>query len=219
VRELKRLFDNNRLWAEAKVASDPAYFTSRVRKQDPDYLWIGCSDSRVMANDLVGLDAGELFVHRNIGNLVVHTDFNMLSVLQYGVDFLRVKHIIVCGHYECGGVKAAMQKPQMGLADNWLRNIRDVYAAHRDELDALTDPQARYDRLVELNVHRQVFNVCHTNIVQNAWARGEKLAVHGWIYGLRDGILRDMNLCISSAAQIDEIYAQEPESERWLQWQ
>ncbi len=206
MRELKKLFENNRQWSESKIKTDPEYFLSKAKGQDPDYLWIGCSDSRVMANEIVGLQTGELFVHRNIANLVVHTDFNCLSVIQYAVDHLKIKHIIVCGHYGCGGVRAAMDKPQVGLADNWLRNIRDVYSLHQRELDQIGDFEKRYRRLVELNIVHQVNNVCHTTIVQNAWARGEKICVHGWVYGLENGLLKDLDCCISGPDQLKDIY-------------
>ncbi|MCB2156702.1 carbonate dehydratase [bacterium] len=205
MRELKQLFDNNRQWAENRAAQDASYFPRLASEQNPDYLWIGCADSRVPANEIVGLDPGELFVHRNVANLVVHTDFNALSVIQYAVEYLKVKHIIVCGHLGCGGVKAAMGKAQVGLADNWLRHIRDVYAAHARELDKLAET-ARYHRLVELNVLHQVSNVCHTTIIQNAWNRGEKLSVHGWVYNLEDGLLRDLDCCISGPDQVPDPY-------------
>lgn len=210
MKELKHLFDNNKSWSEKRLAEDPQYFLSRAGNQNPDYLWIGCSDSRVMANEMLGLPAGELFVHRNIANLVVHTDFNCLSVLQFGVDYLKVKHIIVCGHYKCGGVRAAMERPQVGLADNWLRNIRDVYAMHKKQLDRIADFQQRYNRLVELNVLQQVNNICHTTIVQNAWARGEELHVHGWVYNIEDGLLHDLDCCISGPDQIQGVYTVNP---------
>ena len=213
--ELKSLFENNRRWAERKLAADPAYFKHLAALQAPDYLWIGCSDSRVPANQILGLLPGEIFVHRNVGNLVVNTDMNCLSVLQFAVEVLGVKHIIACGHYGCGGVRAACENKQLGLIDNWLRHIRDVYCRHQRELDPLGDMVARSDRLCELNVVAQVKNVCHTTIVQNAWARGEKLAVHGLIYNLRDGLLRDLALQITSTDQIDDIYRmQAPDAHR-----
>lgn len=174
--------------------------------QDPLYLWIGCSDSRVPANEIVGLEPGELFVHRNVANLFPHTDFNCLSVLEYAVDMLKIQHVIVCGHYGCGGVKAAMEDHHLGLVDNWLRNIRDVYARFKDELEAIGDKKQRYDRLAELNVMQQVLNICHTTIAQGAWSRGQPLWVHGWMYDLSTGTLKDLDCCLSSADQVEAIY-------------
>jgi len=206
MRELKKLFENNREWVESKLAVDPVYFTDLAKEQKPRYLWIGCSDSRVPANQVVGLGPGEIFVHRNVANLFVHTDLNCLSVLQYAVDYLQIEHIIICGHYGCGGVAAAMENQQFGLVDNWLRNIRDVYANAHEEFSTITDQKRRYDRLVELNVIQQVKNVCHTTVVQNAWARNQHLAVHGWVYDLESGLLQDMNYCISGPEQVEKIY-------------
>ena len=206
MKKLKVLFDNNKQWAVSRTEQDPEFFKRLSSQQTPSYLWIGCSDSRIPANQVIGLQPGEVFVHRNVANLVVNTDFNCLSVIQFAVEVLNVKHIIVCGHYGCSGVKAAMEKSQLGLVDNWLRNIRDVYAHHRDELDGIPDSRLRYQRLVELNVVRQALNVCHTTIVQNIWARGQELSVHGWAYNLEDGLLRDLNCLISSAQQIDEAH-------------
>jgi carbonic anhydrase len=203
---LKHLFDKNREWSESRVKQDPEFFKRLSLQQTPEYLWIGCSDSRIPANQVTGLQPGEVFVHRNIANLAPNTDFNYLSVLQFAVDVLKVKHVIVCGHYGCSGVLNAMKNSQMGLADNWLRNIRDVYAHHKAELTAIKDEKKRYDRLAELNVIRQALNVCHTTITQNAWARGQSLCVHGWIYGLEDGLLRDLNCVISSPDQIDSVH-------------
>lgn len=174
--------------------------------QDPSYLWIGCSDSRVPANEIVGLEPGELFVHRNVANLCPHTDFNCLSVLEYAVDLLKVQHIIVCGHYGCSGVKAAMEDHRLGLVDNWLRHIRDVYARFKEELDRIVDPGERYNRLVELNVMQQVLNVCHTTIVQGAWTRGQPLWVHGWVYDMATGGLKDLDYCVSSINQVESVY-------------
>lgn len=204
--KLKILFQNNEQWVQNKTATDPSYFQTLARDQSPDYLWIGCSDSRVPANEVVGLEPGELLVHRNVANIFPHTDFNCLSVLEFAVNILNVRHIIVCGHYGCGGVKAAMQDHRLGLVDNWLRNIRDVYANYKQELDGITDENARYDRLVELNVLQQVLNVCHTTIVQEAWNRGQFLCIHGWVYDLESGKLKDLNCCISDATQVDTIY-------------
>ena len=200
------LFQKNKEWVATKLAKDPHYFRHMAEAQDPMYLWIGCSDSRVPANEIVGLEPGELFVHRNVANLFPHTDINCLSVLEYGVDLLKVRHVIVCGHYGCGGVKAAMEDHRLGLVDNWLRNIRDVYARFKDELDAIADQQERYNRLVELNVMQQVLNVCHTTIVQGAWTRAQPLWVHGWVYDLASGILKDLDCCVSSIDQVEAIY-------------
>jgi carbonic anhydrase len=194
--DLKRLLDQNRAWAESIKASDPEFFQTLAKQQSPSFLWIGCSDSRVPATQLVGMVPGEMFVHRNVANVVVHTDFNCLSVMQYAVDVLQVNHIIVCGHDGCGGVKAAMDNLQFGLIDNWLRHVQDVLHAHKDELVQIEDESARLDRLCELNVIEQVLSVSRTTIVQNAWQRGQQLAVHGWIYGLQDGLLRDLGVSI-----------------------
>ncbi len=206
MKSLSRLFQNNRQWAREMTERDPAFFGKLVAQQSPDYLWIGCADSRVPANEIVRLLPGELFVHRNVANVVVHTDLNCLSVLQYAVDVLDVDHVIVCGHYGCGGVRAAMQARPLGLIDNRLRHIRDVYMANRDLLERIADPAARQDRLCELNVAAQVANVCHTTIVQDAWRRGQPLAIHGWIYDLKDGLLRDLDLVVESTEQIPEAY-------------
>jgi carbonic anhydrase len=185
---------------------DADFFTRLSRQQAPEYLWIGCSDSRVPANQITGLLPGEMFVHRNIANLVEHTDVNCLSVLQFAIDVLQVKHVIVCGHYGCGGVRAAMSTQPLGLIDNWLRHIRDVQLWNREELMAIEDLEARTNRLAELNVEAQVANVCHTTIVQDAWRRGQSLAVHGWIYSLADGLLRDLGLAVERPEQIPEEY-------------
>ena len=196
---LKRLFDSNRKWAEQIEKEDPEFFGQLSKQQNPEYLWIGCADSRVPANEIVDLPPGEVFVHRNIANVVVHTDLNCLSVIQYAVEELKVKHIIVCGHYGCGGVKAALDDRDHGLIDNWLRHIRDVYRLHAAQLDAIVDAEARRDRLCELNVIEQVANVCDTTMVRNAWKQGQELTIHGWIYRLEDGLLRDLNVCTSQA--------------------
>lgn len=180
----------NKRWAAQTVAEDPMFFKRLESLQQPDLLWIGCSDSRLPPNEIIGRAPGELFVHRNVANVVEHTDVNCLSVLQYAVDVLQVKHVIVCGHYGCGGVRAAMASQPLGLIDNWLRHIRDVHLWNREELAAIADPAARTDRLAELNVVAQVANVCHTTIVQDAWRRGQRLSVHGWIYSLADGLIR-----------------------------
>jgi carbonic anhydrase len=202
---LKHLFDNNQAWAKRMIAHDPQFFQKLVAQQTPEYLWIGCADSRVPANEIIGLLPGEVFVHRNVANLVVHTDLNCLSVIQYAVEVLAVKHIIVCGHYGCGGVRAAMQNQELGLIDNWLRHLKDIYQKHRQALSTLPET-ARFDRLCELNVIEQVYNVCHTPIVQSAWRRQQSLTVHSWIYGLQDGRLKDLGVCITSMDEIDIIY-------------
>jgi carbonic anhydrase len=194
--DLKRLLDQNRAWAEGIKASDPEFFPTLAKQQSPQFLWIGCSDSRVPSTQLAGLAPGEMFVHRNVANVVVHTDFNCLSVMQYAVDVLQVKHIIVCGHGGCGGVKAALENVQFGLIDNWLRHVQDVMHAHKDELAQIEDESERLDRLCELNVIEQVKSVGRTTIVQAAWQRGQELAVHGWIYGLEDGLLRDLGVSV-----------------------
>jgi len=195
---LDELFRNNRAWAERIRRSDPRFFEKLAHQQSPRYLWIGCSDSRVPANEIVGLLPGELFVHRNIGNLVVHTDLNCLSVLQFAVDVLKVRHVIVCGHYGCSGVRAAVMQERHGLVDNWLRHVQDVREQHQAELGSIGDASRRIDRLCELNVGEQVSNVCRTTIVEEAWARGQPLTVHGWIYGIHDGLLRDLQVSAES---------------------
>lgn len=196
MRSLSELFANNRAWAAEMTLSDPAFFQRLSNQQSPQYLWIGCADSRVPANEIVGLHPGELFVHRNIANVVVHTDLNCLSVLQFAVDVLRVRHVIVCGHYGCGGVLAALRDERLGLADNWLRHVQDVRSKHEVELRELTTPAERHDRLCELNVREQVINVAQTTIVRDAWARGQAVTIHGWIYALRDGLLRDLGVWV-----------------------
>jgi carbonic anhydrase len=206
MRSLKTLFKNNEEWVLGKLGKDARYFTKMSKEQDPLYLWIGCSDSRVPANEIIGLEPGELFVHRNVANLFPHTDFNCLSVLEYAVDLVKIEHVIVCGHYGCGGVKAAMQDHHLGLVDNWLRNIRDVYARHKEELEGIGDLKVRYARLVELNVLQQVLNVCHTTIVQGAWERKQPLSVHGWVYDMETGKLKDLDCCLSSIEQVEHIY-------------
>lgn len=206
MKELKNLFDKNQLWVEEKLAENPEFFSKMATHQSPKYFWIGCSDSRIPANEVIKLEPGEVFVHRNVANLFPHTDINCLSVLQYAVDYLDIEHVIVCGHYGCGGVAAAMESEQLGLVDNWLRNIRDIYSHEKQLLDSIEDKQERYDKLVELNVIYQVMNVCHTTIVQNAWANKRKLSVHGWVYDVSTGKLRDLNCCISTLEQVDETY-------------
>jgi carbonic anhydrase len=194
---LDHLFEKNRAWAARIVAREPDFFARLAAQQAPEYLWIGCSDSRVPANEIVGLLPGELFVHRNVANLVIHTDLNCLSVLQFAVDVLRVKHVIVCGHYGCGGVRAALASERHGLIDNWLRHVQDIRERYASMVDAV-DGEARLNRLCELNVVEQVLHVCETTIVQDAWAREQPLTVHGWIYGLDDGRLRDLEFSASS---------------------
>ncbi len=204
--KLESLFASNRNWASRVKTEDPDFFSRLADQQYPEYLWIGCSDSRVPANQIVDLLPGQVFVHRNVANLVVHTDLNCLSVLQYAVDVLKVKHVMVVGHYGCGGVRAAYENGDNGLVDNWLRNIRDVQDRYQAELDAIEDEDARVARLVELNVKTQVAHVCATTIVQNAWARGQALTVHGWVYSLRDGLLQDLGCSASSAAAVRGAY-------------
>ncbi len=209
---MKNLFENNENWIKSRLAKDPEFFSKSAKDQAPAYLWIGCSDSRVPANEIVGLEPGELFVHRNLANLCLHTDFSCLSVLEFAVDVLKIEHVIVCGHYNCAGVKAAMEDHQLGLVDNWLRNIRDVYAANKEELDQIGDLKKRYNRLVELNVQQQVKNVCHTTIVQSAWHRSQPLTVHGWVYDLGAGKLKDLGCTSSSMKDVDEVYRTKPGS-------
>lgn len=206
MKKLPELFANNRDWAYSVEKNHPDFFKTLAKQQNPEYLWIGCSDSRVPANEIVGLVSGELFVHRNVGNLVVHGDMNCLSVIQYAVDVLKVKHIIVCGHYGCGGVTASLEKKTHGLIDNWLGDIKDIYSYHQDELKKYKDRISLVNRLCELNVVRQVYNVCHTTIVQDAWARKQELAVHGWIYGIEDGLLRDLKVCAAGKEDYRRIF-------------
>lgn len=198
---LKHLFDNNLAWANKLKEENPDFFSQLSKQQAPEYLWIGCSDSRVPANQIVNLPPGEVFVHRNIANVVVHTDLNCLSVIQFSVDILKVKHIIVCGHYGCGGIKAALERDDHGLIDNWLRHIKDVARFNAAELEGLPH-QEKMDKLCELNVLEQVSNVCNSSIVQKAWNNGADLTVHGWIYGIDNGILKDLDSCISSVEQL-----------------
>ena len=203
---LNDLLIRNRNWSARRHAEEPEYFTRLAAQQAPEFFWIGCSDSRVPANVVAGLDPGEVFVHRNVANVVVHTDFNCLSVIQYAVEVLKVEHIIVCGHYGCGGVKTALGGSQYGLIDNWLRHIKDVYQMHQSRLEGITDEDERLKLLCEINVAQQVANVCHTTIVQNAWQKGQQLNVHGWAYSLEDGLLRDLDLCISGPEEIPAAY-------------
>ena len=203
MKALPALFENNKKWASEIRASNPEFFSRLAAQQAPEYLWIGCSDSRVPANEIVGLLPGELFVHRNVGNLVIHTDMNCLSVLQYAVDMLMIKHVIVCGHYGCGGIKAAMESQPHGLVDNWLRHIRDIHHRHHGKLEAISSESGRMSRLCELNAIEQVINVGNTTIIQDAWGRGQKIAIHGWIYDIADGLLKDLNVCVTSRKELD----------------
>jgi carbonic anhydrase len=204
--KLDHLFENNRSWAQKIKTEDPQFFSKLSSQQQPEYLWIGCSDSRVPSNQIIGLMPGEVFVHRNVANIVIHSDLNCQSVLQYAVDVLQVKHIMVVGHYGCGGVRAAMETVPHGLIDNWLRSLKDIYAAQRPLFTRAQTPEQQVNLLCELNVKAQVLNVCHTIVVQNAWERGQQLEVHGWIYGVGDGLLHDLNVTVSGADQIDPEY-------------
>lgn len=201
-----RLLANNKNFVEEKLKTDPNYFSSLSKGQQPDYLWIGCSDSRVPAEDITGTEPGEIFVHRNIANMVVHSDMNMLSVLSYAVEVLKVKHVIVCGHYGCGGVKAAMGNNQFGLIDNWLRHIKDVYRIHQNELDNIADENLRFNRMVELNTTEQVYDLCKTSIIQNSWSRGEFPYVHGWVYDMNTGKLKNLNVTFNSNRGLSKVY-------------
>jgi carbonic anhydrase len=203
---LRECFDANREWAARMREREPEFFERLRHQQRPDLLWIGCSDSRLPPDRIIARQPGEVFVHRNVGNVVVHTDMNCLSVLQYGIDVLHVRDVIVCGHYGCGGITAALQSQPLGLIDNWLRHIRDVHAVHREELEAIEEHDTRVDRLCELNVEAQVANVCRTTIVQDAWRRGQPLAVHGWIYSVSDGLLKDLDICVESTDQLPSAY-------------
>ena len=201
----KKLLLNNRIWAQEKLEEDAEYFMDLAKEQRPEYLWIGCADSRVPANEVIGAAPGELFVHRNIANMVVHTDVNMLSVLQYAVEELKVKHVIVCGHYGCGGVKAALSQHHLGILNKWLRNIKDVYRLHHDEIILVGDEDAQLRRLVELNVQEQVMNLSKTSIIQRAWKYEQRPVIHGWVYGLEDGILKEI-FKMDHNAEIEDIY-------------
>ena len=206
--DLERLFKQNRTWIKKVTEEDPDYFSRLVDQQNPEYLWIGCSDSRVPANQIVGLKPGEVFVHRNIANMVVHTDFNALSVIQFAIDRLKVKNIIVVGHYGCSGIEAAMNNARIGIADNWIRHIKDVHDKHNRELKHIQDNHARLDRLCELNVLEQVVNIGQTNIVQDAWSMGQDIAIHGCIYSLRDGVLRDLDTTVTDTNELNKRYKQ-----------
>ncbi len=203
---LEDLLARNRAWAESVTEKDPTFFDVLAAQQSPEFFWIGCSDSRVPANQIVGLMPGEVFVHRNVANMVIHTDANCLTALQYAVEALKVRHVMVVGHYGCGGVKAASESTNNGWLDNWLRNIKDVQHEHQAELDAIDDAQARVDRLCELNVKTQVAHVAQTNVMQNAWHRGQEVFVHGWIYSLKDGLLKDLDCSIDGLEGVDPAY-------------
>jgi carbonic anhydrase len=202
----KKILDNNKKWVEDSLALDPNYFQNLAEKQTPPLLWIGCSDSRVPANEIVGAKPGEVFVHRNIANMVIHSDMNMLSVLDYAVNVLKVKHIIVCGHYGCGGVQAAMNNQSIGIIDNWIRHIKDIYRLHKTYLDAIEDETERFNAFVEVNVKEQVFDLAKTSIVQSAWNSGQELTLHGWAYGLNSGFVTDLDVNFSSDIDLDEVY-------------
>ena len=208
MRLLKRLFDNNRAWSESVRATQPDFFELLSHQQNPEFLWIGCSDSRVPANQVIGVMPGEVFVHRNVANVVSHTDLNCLSVIQYAVDVLHVKHIIVCGHYGCGGVQAALANQKLGLVDNWLRHVQDVHQKHPEKISKITEKADAIDRLCELNVIEQVMNVCQTTVLQDAWLHNQEIAVHGWIYGLRDGRLKDLKMSVTRPDELAPAYAE-----------
>ena len=202
----KKILDNNKVWVQNALEKDPNYFKDLAKSQTPPLLWIGCSDSRVPANEIIGAKPGEVFVHRNIANMVVHSDMNMLSVLDYAVNVLKVKHVIVCGHYGCGGIKAAMGNDSIGIIDNWIRHIKDVYRLHQNHLDSITDENERFNTFVELNVKEQVFDLAKTSIVQSAWKSGQDLSLHGWAYGLNSGFVTDLNVNFSSDKDLDDVY-------------
>jgi carbonic anhydrase len=202
----KKIIENNKKWVEDKLQISPEYFNNLAEGQQPPLLWIGCSDSRVPANEIIGAEPGEVFVHRNIANMVIHTDMNMLSVLDYAVNALKVKHVIVCGHYGCGGVKAAMGNDSIGVIDNWVRHIKDVYRFHQDELDSISDEKERFNKFVELNVKEQVFDLAKTSIVQSAWKNGQELSIHGWVYGLNSGYVTDLGVNFSCDKDLDDVY-------------
>ncbi|WP_396161563.1 carbonate dehydratase [Flavobacterium sp.] len=202
----KKILENNKNWVEKKLAISPEFFNNLAEGQQPPLLWIGCSDSRVPANEIIGAEPGEVFVHRNIANMVIHSDMNMLSVLDYAVNALKVKHVIVCGHYGCGGVKAAMGNSSIGIIDNWIRHIKDVYRFHQNELDAITDENERFNKFVEVNVKEQVLDLAKTSIVQNAWKNGQELSIHGWVYGLNSGYVTDLGVNFSCDKDLDDVY-------------
>ncbi len=202
----KQLIENNKKWVETKLDLDPQFFERLSKGQKPPVLWIGCADSRVPANEIIGAEPGEVFVHRNIANMVIHSDMNMLSVLDYAVNALKVKHVIVCGHYGCGGVNAAMTNQSIGIIDNWIRHIKDVYRIHKKELDAIEDQTQRFNRFVEVNVTEQVFDLAKTSIVQNAWKNGQDLTIHGWVYGVDSGIIKDLGVNFKNDSELDDVY-------------
>lgn len=202
----KSLLEGNRRWVQEKLEDDPDYFSNLSKTQTPEVLWIGCADSRVPANQITGTFPGDIFVHRNIANMVVHTDMNMLSVLDYAVNVLNVKHVIICGHYGCGGVFAAMQNQQFGIMDNWIRVIKDVYRLHADELDAIQDKEKRFDRFVELNVVEQVLDLSKTSIIQNSWSKRKYPMIHGWVCSLKTGLIKDLNISLGSSDSLPDIY-------------
>jgi carbonic anhydrase len=202
----KKILENNKVWVEKALEQDPNYFKDLAKGQQPPLLWIGCSDSRVPANEIIGAKPGEVFVHRNIANMVIHSDMNLLSVLDYAVNVLKVKHIIVCGHYGCGGVKAAMGNQSIGLIDNWIRHIKDVYRLHEHYLDTIKDEEERFNKFVEVNAQEQVFDLAKTSIVQNAWRNGQELTLHGWTYGLNSGYVTDLGVNMSSNEELDDVY-------------
>ena len=201
-----KILQRNKKWVEESLALDPNYFQDLAKGQSPPLLWIGCSDSRVPANEIIGAKPGETFVHRNIANMVIHSDMNMLSVLDYAVNVLKVKHVLVCGHYGCGGIKAAMKNDSVGIIDNWIRHIKDVYRLHQKELDDIVDETDRFNRFVELNVIEQVYDLAKTSIVQSAWKKGQELAIHGWVYGLNSGYVTDLNVNFSSDKDLSNVY-------------
>ena len=203
---MKELFDNNRAWVRAITDKTPDFFAKLSRQQNPEYLWIGCSDSRVPANEIVGMLPGELFVHRNVANVVVHTDLNCLSVLQFAVDYLKVRHVMVVGHYGCGGVRAAVCNHKLGLIDNWLRHVQDAQSKHYKELAAITEEDVLVDRVCELNVIEQALSVCQTTVIQDAWARGQEVTAHSWIYSIKDGLLRDLGMSVGDSENIYPAY-------------
>jgi carbonic anhydrase len=203
---IENLFENNRAWAAAITARNPDFFATLARQQAPQYLWIGCADSRVPANEIVGLLPGEIFVHRNVANLVIHTDLNCLSVLQFAVEVIKVRHVLVVGHYGCGGIQAALKNTRLGLIDNWLRHVQDVRMKHDAIVNAMPEGAVQADCLCELNVVEQVINVCHTTIVQEAWAKGQELCIHGWIYAVQDGLIRDLHMTVSGPSEIASVY-------------
>lgn len=202
----KKIIENNKKWVEEKLQINPNYFNTLAEGQHPPLLWIGCSDSRVPANEIIGAEPGEVFVHRNIANMVVHSDMNMLSVLDYAVNILKVEHVIVCGHYGCGGIKAAMGNSSIGIIDNWIRHIKGEYRLHQEELDAITDEKERFNRFVEINVYEQVYNLAKTSIVQSAWKNGQTLGIHGWVYGLNSGYVTDLAVSLNNDKDLDDVY-------------